>query len=70
MKKAIETTGKSTPTPNEGGEQMPGGEYGSPAERYSFRDRARRPAPPASAQDHDADPAPLLQEERAPPPDE
>ncbi len=70
MKRTIETTGE--PTFAEGSEQTSGGEHGSSAERYSFIDRAKRPAPPESSQGHDADPAPLRQdqEERAPSPDE
>ncbi|MEE9103722.1 hypothetical protein VXJ36_26240 [Pseudomonas nitroreducens] len=66
MKKPVERPGKEPPKPADGSEQTPSWEYGSPAERYSFHDRGKRPAPSPPAKDPAVDPSSLAEDE--PPP--
>ena len=59
MKKSVETTAKPpAPIPDASSEQMPSWEYGSPAERYSFHDRGKRPVPPVPAKGRAVEPTP------------
>lgn len=67
MKKSVEPPAKAPPPkPGEGSEQTPSWEYGSPAERYSFHDRDKRPAPPAPSKSSAAEPMPPAENEGSP----
>lgn len=68
---SVESADKApAPTADDGSEQTPSWEYGSPAERYSFHDRGKRPVPPTPAKGRAAEPTSPAEDEGPPGPEQ